>query len=76
MLVFIHTSPFQAQDKQYSRSITVPRRRPTADTALIVGAAISGLKQIYKRDYRLAKAGVMLLDLQDSSIVQSEPAHY
>jgi DNA polymerase V len=72
VLVFIHTSPFRAQDKQYSRSITVPLRRPTCDTALIAGAAISGLRQIYKPGYRLAKAGVMLLDLQDSSAEQSE----
>jgi len=47
-------------------------RRPTCDTALIAGAAISGLRQIYKPCYRLAKAGVMLLDLQDSSVEQSE----
>jgi DNA polymerase V len=72
VLVFIHTSPFRAQDKQCSRSITVPLRRPTCDTALIAGAAISGLRQIYKPGYRLAKAGVMLLDLQDSSVEQSE----
>lgn len=39
VLVFIHTSPFRAQDKQYSRSITVPLRRSTCDTALIAGAA-------------------------------------
>lgn len=40
--------------------------------APIAGAAISGLRQIYKPGYRLAKAGVMLLDLQDSSVEQSE----
>ena len=42
---------------------------------LIAAAAISGLKQIYKPGYRLAKAGVMLLDLQDSSIEQTELDH-
>ena len=50
----------------------MPLRRPTCDTTLIAGAAISGLRQIYKPGYRLAKAGVMLLDLQDSSVEQSE----
>ena len=39
---------------------------------MIAGAAITGLRQIYKPGYRLAKAGVMLLDLQDSSVEQSE----
>ena len=72
VLVFVHTSPFRTNDKQYSRSVTVPLRRPTADTALIAGAAIRGLQAIYKPGYRLAKAGVMLLDLQDSGIEQCE----
>jgi DNA polymerase V len=78
VLVFIHTSPFRARDKQYSRSITVPLRRPTCDTALIAGAVISGLSRRSRSPatgyrlpataYRLAKAGVMMLDLQDSSV--------
>ena len=62
----------RAQDKQHSRWMTVPLRRPTCDTALIAGAAISGLRRIYKPGYRLAKAGAMLLDLQDRSVEQSE----
>ena len=32
VLVFIRTSPFRVQDKQYSRSMVVPLRRPTADS--------------------------------------------
>lgn len=72
VLVFIHTSPFRLNEKQYSRSMTVPLRRPTADTALIASAAISGLRAIYKPGYRFAKAGVMLLDLQDRSVEQTE----
>ena len=72
VLVFIHTSPFRANDKQFSKSITVPLRRPTADTALIAAAAIGGLKAIFKPGYRFAKAGVMLLDLQDGDIEQCE----
>lgn len=34
VMVFIRTSPFR-KDPQYSRSTTVPLRRPSADTALI-----------------------------------------
>jgi len=45
-LVFIHTSPFR-KGPQYSRSITVPLRRPSADTAVIVGALLAGLRLIY-----------------------------
>lgn len=71
VLVFIRTSPFRA-DAQYSRSITVPLRRPTADTAVIVGSALTGLKAIFQPGYSLAKAGVMLLDLQADAQHQGE----
>lgn len=69
VLVFIRTSPFR-QDPQYSRSMIVPMRRPSADTPAIVAAALAGLKVIYQPGYRLAKAGVMLLDIQPASRVQ------
>ena len=73
VLCFIRTSPFRS-DPQYSRSITVPLRRPSADTAQIVAAALAGLRAIYRPDYKLAKAGVMLLELQSDSIQQQELA--
>ncbi|MEB0056481.1 Y-family DNA polymerase [Variovorax sp. LG9.2] len=72
VLVFIHTSPFRTEDRQYSRSVTVPLRRPTADTALIAASAIRGLKAIFEPGYKYAKAGVMLLDLQAASVEQGE----
>jgi len=71
VLVFIRTSPFR-KDPQYSRSTTVPLRRPSADTAVIVSAALAGLRAIYRPGFKLAKAGVMLLDLQPDSVQQGE----
>jgi DNA polymerase V len=68
VLVFIRTSPFRPQDRQYSRSITVPLRLPSADTLRIAGAALEGLKRIFRPGYRYAKAGVMLLDLQPAGV--------
>ena len=73
VLCFVRTSPFRS-DPQYSRSITVPLRRPTADTAQIVGAALAGLRAIYRPDYKIAKAGVMLLELQPELVRQQELA--
>jgi DNA polymerase V len=73
VLCFIRTSPFR-QDAQYSRSITVPLRRPSADTAVIVAAALSGLKAIYRPGFKMAKAGVMLLELQSDKVLQQELA--
>jgi DNA polymerase V len=71
-MTFVHTSPFRRQDRQYSRSVVVPLRKPTADTNVIVQAAILGMRAIFRPDYNMAKAGVMLLDLQDASIEQQE----
>jgi DNA polymerase V len=50
----------------------VPLRRPTADSALLVAAAIAGMRRIYEPGYQLAKCGVMLLDLVESSLYQAE----
>jgi DNA polymerase V len=71
VMVFIRTSPFRPEP-QYSRSIMVPLRRPSADTAVIVQAALAGLKSIYKSGFKMAKAGVMLMDLQDDTVEQGE----
>ncbi len=72
VLTFIHTSPFRRSEPQYSRSVTVPLRRPSADTRSIVQAALMGLRAIYRPGYKLAKAGVLLLELMPASVNQAE----
>ncbi len=72
VLTFIHTSPFRRNDKQYSRSITVPLRSPTADSTALISTAVRGLRAIFKPGFNYAKAGVMLLDLQDDAVEQAE----
>jgi DNA polymerase V len=74
VLVFIHTNPFRKGERQYSKSVTLPLRRPTADTATIVQAALRGLRAIYRGGFNLHKAGVMLLDLQEGPVQQRELA--
>lgn len=71
VLVFAHTSPYRPGPK-YHRSVIVPLRRPSADTTLIVHAAVAGLHQIYQPGFDLIKAGVMLLDLTPDHLVQGE----
>ncbi|MBC7683215.1 MAG: DUF4113 domain-containing protein, partial [Ferruginibacter sp.] len=73
VLVYIRTSPF-SHAPQYSRSAAVPLQRPSADTTVLVGAALAGLQAIYRPGFQLAKAGVMLLDLQANHQHQSELA--
>ena len=71
VMCFVRTSPFR-KDPQYSRSISMPLRRPTANTGALVSAAVAGLKAIYQPGYNYAKAGVMLLDLQPDTVSQGE----
>jgi len=72
ILTFIHTSPFRKQDRQYSRSITVPLRKPSCDSAALTATAVRGLRAIFKPGFNYAKAGVMLLDLQAADAEQGE----
>ena len=72
IVVFIRTSPFRADDLQYSGSTTVPLVRPSADSAALVASALTGLRRIYRKGYRYAKAGVMLVDLQSQGVRQFE----
>jgi DNA polymerase V len=74
VLVFVHTNPFRRHERQYSKSATVPLRRPTSDTAVIVGAALRALQACWRPGFALHKAGVILLDLQDDSVKQGELA--
>lgn len=69
--VFAHTSAFRPGPK-YSRSLILPLRRPTDDTVALVNAAVRGIEAIYRPGFNFAKAGVMLLDLQDGEIEQGE----
>ena len=71
LLVFVHTSPHRPGPR-FSRSRVMRLRRPTADTALLVQAATTGMRQMYEPGYQLVKAGVMLLDLVPDNICQGE----
>ncbi|MCH8179776.1 MAG: Y-family DNA polymerase [Proteobacteria bacterium] len=73
ILVFARTSPFR-EGPRFSRSIVVPLRRPTSVTSDLAGAALDGLRAIYRPGFQMAKAGVMLLDLVSADHVQGELA--
>jgi len=70
--VFIRTSPFRKQDKQYAQAITIPTARPTAHTGELLNSSLAGLRKIYRPGYKYAKAGVMLMDLRPNTCVQGE----
>ena len=68
--VFIHTNPFREQDPQYSNSIVIPLPNASADTRLLVRAALFGLKKIYRPGYAYKKTGVMLMDIGEAQTAQ------
>lgn len=70
--VFLQTNPFIPDEPQYHPAVTVKLATPTSDTALLIGRAIAGLRQIYREGYRYQKAGVMLLDLSATRTRQLE----
>jgi DNA polymerase V len=69
--VFIRTSPFR-DEAQYAKSTLVPLRRPTADTALLIDAALKGLQFVFRQGYKYAKAGIVLMDLCSNDVRQQE----
>ena len=71
LLVFAHTSPFRPGPR-FNKSVVVPLRRPTADTGKLVWAAAMGMRRMYEPGYKMAKAGVMLLDLVPDGVLQGE----
>ncbi|SFO21792.1 DNA polymerase V [Nitrosospira briensis] len=69
--IFIHTNPFREQDPRYSNSIVIPLPNASADTRLLVRAALFGLKKIYKPGYAYIKAGVMLMGIGEAQVAQA-----
>lgn len=71
VLVFLHTNPFKAAERQYQASQLVELPVASADTRNITRAACKGLAAIFRAGYRYKKAGVLLLDLTDPPAVQA-----
>jgi len=70
--VFIHTSPFRANDAQYSATRTIKLPNSTNDTMVIAAAAAALLESTYRDGYRYAKAGVMMIDLTPQAHRQAD----
>ncbi|NLY35267.1 MAG: Y-family DNA polymerase [Alcaligenaceae bacterium] len=67
--VFIRTSPFRP-GRQYGASYLVYLNTPSSDTIAHTQAALSALQKLFRPGFNYAKAGVMLLDIEDSQIIQ------
>ena len=59
--VSVRTSPFG--DDPYHGYTVVPLIHPSDDTMALAGAALAGLRAVYRRGLRYQKAGVVLMEL-------------
>jgi len=70
--VFIMTDRFREDQPQYNPSISLPLPIATADTIELNQWAIIGLQAIFRTGYRYKKAGVILSDISNQCIVQTD----
>ena len=70
--VFFTTSPFRQHDRQHSPNFVVPLPFPTADSRIIVAAAVAGVRRHFRPGFNYAKAGAMLMDLQDAAAADQQ----
>jgi DNA polymerase V len=68
--VFLQTNAFRTSDPQYHPTATVKLGAPSDDSIRLTGAALSGLRRIYKPGFRYIKAGVMLNDIRPAIVQQ------
>jgi DNA polymerase V len=63
LCVFIHTSPFDVTQTQYSNAVTIAFDRPSQDSGYLIRCAVRGLERIFRHGYAYQRAGVLLPDL-------------
>lgn len=68
--VFLQTNVFRQGDPQYCNGMAIPLPNPSADTMVLTGTALAGLKAIYREGYAYKKVGCILLDISPAVVVQ------
>lgn len=62
--VSIRSNPFKPWEPQYNQGVVVPLPEPSADTRVLINAALWGLGKIFRTGYAYKKAGVLLSGLE------------
>jgi DNA polymerase V len=70
--IMIRTNVFKDGEPLYSNSRVLVLPEPSADTRILVKAALHGLRRLYRPGYRYAKAGVMLMELTAAGSAQRD----
>ncbi len=68
--VFVHTSPFRADEPRYGNAATLLLRPQTNDTATLLAHAVEAGRRIWRDGYRYSKAGVVLSGLVPEDRIQ------
>lgn len=71
MCVFIHTSPFDLSQPQYSNAVTIAFDRPSQDSGYLIRCAVNGLERIFRSGFAYQRAGVLLPDLLPVGVEQA-----
>ena len=69
---FLHTNRFKVNDLQYANAQTLLLPQASADSTVLVKAALKGLDMIFKRGYRYKKAGVIVSQIVPRQQVQQD----
>lgn len=70
--VMVRTNPFREHDIAYRRTTLVPLAHASADTRVLMNAALEGLRQIFVQGYRYQKCGVMLAHISPADSQQTD----
>lgn len=71
LTVFIHTSPFDTSQPQYSNAVTIAFDRPSQNSGYLIRCAVHGLERIFRPGFAYQRAGVLLPDLAPAGIEQA-----
>lgn len=70
--VYVMTNPFKPAEIQYTASHAVRLPVASADTAVLLAAAMHGVAHLWRSGYRYKKAGVELLEISAAATVQGD----
>lgn len=75
LYVFLRTNPHRKNDPQYNKGAFLNFLAPTQHTGEILEAATSCLKKIYREGFGYKKTGVILLDINNRELSQTNFLH-
>lgn len=69
--VSLYTHPFATGESGHPYTV-IPLIHPSDDTVTLIHAALAGLKQLYRPGCRYHKAGILLMEISDRSVQQTD----